>query len=658
MIRRLLITILLTSAIWSNLFAVNPLNSALDSLSTADDHGALLVGMDAATPADGDTLAIEAGWKVMIWSADAPAAALLKAYDSTRKLILYSSIDHGLKSVSAAIDTSGPGNVWSGLTDEYGHHRRICDSAGVSYNTLFYQFDQETKIVLSPRVSGGYTYIDTVTFPACTMPISDDDSSSIVPDSYSSPYFTTYGTLDTMAVDTVDLGVIKYIYRSFRYQGTPQGSKVTRVYLDFSNPLARLAEQQYVTRAFASNYANLGGTANNVYGWGALSAAGYHWDGVFLDNSSAESNMAPENMTLVSGGNIRSSRGVIGKWGADSTTNKMRSYTKEYFSQITTYCNSIGKITAANFGAWGSSTRGDNPQTQWFNDSNKINLKVFEFARLDGGYSTESTYETGAGATILGRTVAQLTQLDSLAKANDFYVMFAGRIDYKDTVQATGWPEMKNAFMRSVWARLKTAMGHRAIYAVNPLIATAVSAPPPPFVYQPCNASGVSYAGLNYSPNCNDRSEVMLFVDACTLPFMWSYDLGQKIDDSSATVAAADAQGQTVNVWKTFWRRVDGSDTTYSRMYYFPRVSSAWDWRHTGNHYVNVIPPSLDYKRLEYDGSLTDIAGAVQRCYIGDQLILSYTVTGTPASPGTKIVLQKVKTWPGADDALDPDPIP
>lgn len=661
MIKRLLF--ILPTILVGHLLAVNPLNSALDSLSTLDDHGIFLVGMDAAAPADGDTLAMVAGWKCMIWSADAPAATLLKQYDSTRKLIIYSSIDHGLKSTASAIDTSAPGNNWSDLTDEYSHHRKICNDSSKSYYSLFYHFADATTILLAPRTSGGFTYSDTVHFEAATDPISDDDSNSVVPDAYTGSYFLSSGTLDTLSVDTV--GTV--IYRSFQYQGTPQGSKVTRVYLDFSNPLSRYVERSYVTRAFAADYGNLGGTNNNVYGWEVLSDAGYHWDGIFLDNSSASSNDSPPGMTILSGGTIRCSRGNVGIWNQDSTRAKMNGHAKEYFTYLTDYCNNganfpdgKAKITAANFGAWNVNNTNRAPITSWYNDSNKINLKVFEYSRWDGGYVAggEDAYETGGTSAYMGRSMAQLQQMDSLARANDFYIMFGGRIDYINN-NDPDWYAMKNGFLRSDWVRLKTAFRHRAIFAPQPVIATATSNSTGTFVFRPCsNSGGVAYAGLNYSPDCNDRAEVDTFVNRVVLPFMQDYDLGGMILDSSATVAAADAQGQTVNVWKTFWRKVDGIDTTYSRMYYFPRVSSAWDWRHTGNHYVNVIPPSLDYKRLEYDGTLTDIAGAVQRCYIGDQLILSYTVTGTPAAPGTKVIIQKQRTWPGADDALDPDPIP
>lgn len=641
----------------SLLLAANPVNSWLDSTSTTDDHSIYLCGMDAANPPDADTLGIEAGWKVIIWSAAAAEAALLKKYDPTVKLILYSSLDHGLRSINLASDTTDPGNEWNTTADEYSHYKKVCTDSSKSYYSLFYHFAEETKILLYPRTTGGYTYYDTVTFVAATLPISDDDSSSVIPDSYSSPYFTSYGTLDTISVDTVLMGSVNNIHRSFRYQGTPQGSKVTRVYLDFSNPLARYAELRYCTRMFAANLDNLGGTGNDVYGWGVMSDSGEIWDGVYFDNSSDESNKFPEGMTLISGGNIRGSTGVLGKWNADSTMNKINSHQKAFFSYITTYCNNganfsdgVPRATAANFGTLNDIRTSRNPITQWYNDSNKINVKLLEFARLDGGYSVESAHEA---QTTLGHSMHQLEQMDSLARANDFYWLVAGRVDYRDTTLASGWAEMKQALMRSNWVRLHTAFGHRALYAVNPLFALASG-------YQPCNSGGVSYAGLNYTPLCNDRSEVRQFVDGQILPFMNDYDLGQKVADSSATVAAADAQGQTVNVWKTFWRKTSGADTTYSWMYYFPRVSSAWDWRHTGNHYVNVIPPSLDYKRLEYDGTLTDIAGAVQRCYIGDQLILSYTFTGTPepVESGTKVIIQKVRVWPGADDALDPDPIP
>lgn len=605
----------------------NPLNWALDSMSTLDDHGAILVGMDAATPADGDTLAIRAGWKVIIWSADAPAAKILKDYDSTRRLIIYSSLDHGLKSISSAIDTVAPGNNWSDLTDEYSHHRKICNDSSKSYYSLFYHFNEATKILLSPRAAGGgYTYHDTVNFPACTLPISDDDSSSVIPDSYSSPYFASYGTLDTMLIDTVGL----IIHRSFNYQGTPQGSRVTRVYLDFSNPLARYCELSYISRAFASNYANLGGTANDVYGWGALSAGGYHWDGIFLDNSSDQSNYSPEGMTIISGGNIRCSRGVLGKWNADSTRNKINSHAKEYFAYVTDYCNSIGKITAANFGAWNENLSSRNPITQWYNDSNRINLKVLEFSSWDGGYSTESAYESGSGSTTLGRSIAQQQQMDSLARANDFYVMYGGRVDFIDTVTSTGWAAMKQAFMRSDWTRIKTALGYRGIYAPQPLIATATTAPTPTFVYRPCsNSSGVGYAGLNYSPDCNDRSEVDTYVNLSILPYMKTYDLGKKIADSTATLTLTDGTAQTVSVYKTFWRDVVGTDTTYSYIFYFPRRLSTWEWRPSDNHYVLIDPPPVNFKRLEYDGTLTTISGAAQYCYIGNQLILSYS-TATP----------------------------
>lgn len=665
MIKRLLVILILPSL----LFAANPLNTWLDSTSTLDDHTIYLPGMDAANPPDADTLARLAHWKIMIWSAGgagsteygAREAVTLKQSDSTIKLLLYTSLDHGLRSIATAVDTTDPGNEWNSTADEYSHYLKVCNDSSKSYYSLFYQFAEETKILLFPRTANGYTYSDTVTFPACTLPISDDDSSSVVPDFYSSPYFTGYGTLDTISVDTT--GTV--ISRSFRYQGTPQGSKVTRVYPDFSNPLARYADLRYQIRMFAANLNNLGGTGNDVYGWGTMTDSGFAWDGLFLDNSGDHQISPPEGSTLISGGTIRNSTGNIGSWYADSTLNKMNSDMKAYFSYLTTYLNNganfsdgRARATAANFGTWKTWLSSRNPITQWYNDSNKINLKCIENSMLDGGYSTYAAYQSAAGN---GRTMAELAQMDSLARANDFYVAFSGRVDYRDTTNSTGWPEMKQAFQRSNWVRAKTAMSHRGLYATQPLIATATTNPNPPpatVVYQPCNSGGFSYQGLNYSPNCNDRAEASLFVDGCTLPFFWSYDLGEKVDDSTATVSASDAQGQTVSIWKSFWIHVDGIDTTYSRMYYFPRVSSAWDWRHTGNHYVNVIPPSLDYKRLEYDGTLTDIAGAVQRCYIGDQLILSYTVTGTPASPGTKVVIQKEKTWPGWDDALDPDPIP
>lgn len=649
------------------LLVANPLNSALDSTSTLDDHGIFLVGMDAIAPADGDTLAMVAGWKCMVWSADAPAAALLKSYDPTRKLIIYSSLDHGLASVAKAIDTTGPGNNWSDFNDEYSHHRKICNDSSKSYYSLFYHIYDTTRILLYPRTAGGFTYSDTVLFLPATLPISDDDSSSIIPDAYAGSYFITTGTLDTISVDTVGTT----IYRSFLYQGTPQGSKLTRVYLDFSNPLARYCERTYVTRAFAANYNNLGGSANNVYNWGVMTDSGFGWDGIFLDNSSASSNDSPPGMTILQGGTIYCSRGVLGKWDADSTRAKMNGHAKEYFTYLTDYCNNGAnfpdgqpKITAANFGAWNVNNTTRAPITSWYNDSNKINLKVFEYSRWDGGYVSagEDAYETGGTSAFMGRSMAQLEQMDSLARANDFYIMFGGRIDYINHNDAD-WYARKNGFLRSNWVKLKTAFRHRAIFAPQPVIATATTNPTPPpatSVYRPCsNSGGVAYAGLNYSPGCDDRSEVDSFVTRVVLPFMQTYDLGQMIMDSSETVSATDGAAQTVNVWKSFWRKVAGSDTTYSWMYYFPRQLSTWDWRQSANHYVNVTPPSVEFKRLEYDGTLTEIAGVIQRCYMGDQLILSYT-TSTPAvTAGNKVMIRlPITPCTGCEEEIAPDPIP
>lgn len=606
----------------------NPVNSWLDSMSTIDDMSAYLCGMDDVAGTDADTLVARGKWKIVVWSGNPEDAVKVKSRDSTVKLILYNSIDHGLRSNDIASDTSDLGNTWNTTSDEYSHYKKVATDSSKSYYSLFYHFAEDTKILLYPNTGGGYTRNDTVYFKGATLPISDDDSSSIVPDTYAKQFFTGNITLDTISVDTT--GTI--ISRAFRYQGTPQtwaggdSSRITRVYPDFSNPLTRYAELKYSTRMFAPNLNNLGGTDNDVYGWGLMSDSGFIWDGVYYDNSSDESNMSPAGMTILSGGNIRGSTGVLGKWNADSTRMKMRAHQKTFFAYTTDYCNNganfsdgIARATSANFGTWSSNQSASNPIQTWFNDSNRINVKLIEFTAFDGAYSIPA-YES---ATTLGYSVAQLNRLDSLARNNDFYVFFSGRINHVDTTVASGWSGMKDGFLRSNWVRVKTTMGHRAIFAPSPTFALTTG-------YFPCNSSdGSTYGGLIYN-HCYNRTDVDQFIGYNSLPFMREYDLGKKIADSSVTLTLTDGTAQTVSVYKTFWRDVVGTDTTYSWMYYFPRSLSSWEWRPSGNHYVLINPPPPLFKRLEYDGTLTTINSDAQTCYIGNQLILSYTTSAEP----------------------------
>lgn len=626
----------------------NPLNSWLDSNSTLDDHTIYLCGMDAATPPDADTLGIEAKWKIIIWSAGgdgeteygAMDAVKLKQYDSTTKLILYSSLDHGLQTVSTTIDTSDAGgNIdWNGMTDEYSHYKATATDSGANYYSLFYHFSEATKILLYPSVRSSYYRYDTVAFEAATLPISDDDSNSVVPDFYSSTFFTSYGTIALTTADTIEGGATDTIKARWDYVGTPLSGKVTRVYPDFSNPLARYADLKYQTRVFATDYNNLGGTGDNVYGWGAMSDSGFSWDGIYLDNSGDHQVSPPEGSTLISGGNIRNSTGVIGSWYADTTLDKMNADMKTYFAYLTDYCNDStnftdGKprATAANFGTWTTWLSSRNGARQWYNDSNRINLKLIENSYLDGGYSSYNAYEATNGN---GRTLSDLATMDSLADANDFYVMFSGRVNQIDTSVASGYSDRINPLLRSNWVRAKTALGHRGLFAVQPIFAVdAIN-------WQPCNSGGYSYQGLNYSPYCNDRAEVDSFVTRCTLPFFHNYDLGQEITDSSTTVELTDSSDATTTIHKSFWRDVVGTDTTYSWMYYAPRDSSSWDYRQTGLHATRITPPSASYELLNYDGTTTAISGASQLCWIGDQLILTYTTTGAPAEPSVMNVLR------------------
>jgi len=603
----------------------NPLNSWLDSTSTLDDQSIYLCGMDDVAGTDADTLVARGKWKVVIWSGNPEDAVKVKSRDSTVKLILYSSLDHGLKSNDLAIDTSDGGNTWNTTADEYSHYKKVANDSSKHYYSLFYQFHEDTKILLFPSVRSGYMRFDTVFFKGATLPISDDDSSSIVPDVYSSPYHSTYITRVLVDADTIEGGATDTIKARWNYIGTQVGSTVTRVYPDMSNPLTRYAERTYSTRMFAPDLNHLGGTDNDVYGWGLMSDSGFTWDGVYYDNSSDESNHSPEAMTVISGGLIRGSTGVLGIWNADSTRNKINSHQKTFFAYTTDYCNDgtnfsdgIARATSANFGTW-TENSSRNPIQVWFNDSNRINLKLIEFAAFDGAYAVPS-YES---STTLGRSVSQLNRLDSLAKANDFYVLFSGRINYQDTTVASGWSVMKDAFLRSNWIRVKSSMGHRSLFAAQPTIALTSG-------YFPCNSSGgTSYGGLIYT-NCPDRDDVDQFITYHSLPFMREYDLGKKIADSSVTLTLTDGTAQTVSVYKTFWRDITGTDTTYSWMYYFPRSLSSWEWRPSGNHYVLINPPPPLFKRLEYDGTLTTISGDAQTCYIGNQLILSYTTSAEP----------------------------
>lgn len=606
----------------------NPLNTWLDPNSTIDDRTIYLPGMDAANPPDGDTIALKAKYKIMIWSAGGAGATRYGAYEAARlkraspntKLILYTSLDHGLHSLSVPVDTTDPGNGWN-LDDEYSHYRLVCQDSGKSYYSLFYQFAEQTEIQLSPVTANGFIYTDIVVFPAYTAPVSDDDSSSVVPDFYCSPNFVDYGTL--VLTDSVMIG--GSINRRYNYKGTPIGGKVTRVLPDFSNPLARWAEMKYALRAMSQNLANLGGTGNDVYGWGPVSDSGFYWDGLFLDNSGDHQLEPPEGSTLISGGNILSSRGVIGNWYADTTKAKMRKFHKEYFTQLTNYMNNAAnfwnnqpRATAANFGTW-TSWMSNSPYREWYGADNGINLKCLEYASADKSYNLEA-YETVGN----GRSTAELIVLDSLARANDFYVAFSGRTNAVDTTVASGWGAIWQGFLRSNWVRYQTFLGERGLFAMQPVLFLSNG-------YLPCSGgSGTSYQGLNYSPLCNDRAEVDSFFNLTTLPFMTDYDLGYRVPDSARqTMAMTDASGAAVTVYRSFFRKVVGSDTTDTWTYYFPRKLSSWEWRRSGNHKVVITPPNNRAKRLEYSGNLTTISGAAQDCWIGDQLILSYTHSAT-----------------------------
>ncbi|MGB5107335.1 MAG: hypothetical protein WBP42_11550 [Candidatus Zixiibacteriota bacterium] len=602
----------------------NPLNTWLDSMSTIDDRTIYLPGMDAANPPDGDTIALMAKYKIVIWSAGSAGATRYGAFEAARlkraspdtKLILYTSLDHGLHTLAVPIDTTDPSNEWN-LDDEYSHYRLVCEDSSKSYYSLFYQFAEDTKILLSPVAANGFIYYDTVFFNGYTAPVSDDDSSSVVPDFYSSPSFAAYGTLTL--VDSVMVG--GSIHRRYNYKGTPIGSKVTRVLPDFSNPLARWAEMKYALRAMSQNLANIGGTGNDVYGWGPLSDSGFYWDGLFLDNSADHQLEPPEGSTLISGGNILSSRGVIGSWYADSTKSKMRGFHKEYFTQLTNYMNNPAnfwnnepRATAANFGTW-TSWMSNSPYREWYGADNGINIKCLEYASADKSYNLEA-YETAGN----GRSTSELIVLDSLARANDFYVAFSGRTNAVDTTVASGWGGIWQGFLRSNWVRYQTFLGNRGIFAMQPIIFLSNG-------YLPCTGgSGTAYQGLNYSPFCNDRAEVDSFFNLTTLMYMTNYDLGYRVPDSAARpMSMTDASGAAVTVFRSFFRKIVGSDTTDSWTYYFPRKLSSWEWRRSGNHKVVITPPNARASRLEYSGNLTTISGAAQDCWIGDQLILSYT---------------------------------